>query len=196
MNTCDDIPKSALQGSKKFLVTIVSAQNGRRWGSQPVIQHSGVDGAEIYGELQVAGVVEIAEVGLERFAHGIFAKEEKVVALEHLPVFALAFVAELVVGGNAGAAAEAEHGLVHFCRIDHDVGMLEIGLEQGAFYHVVRGARDGEHELVARDVKEQGRFEAHAWVELEGTVLNNALEQHRHFAPFDRSVMSMETETS
>jgi len=43
--------------------------------------------------------------------------------------------------------------------------------------------------------KEQGRFEAHAWVELEGTVLNDALEQHRHFAPFDRSVTTMETET-
>ena len=43
--------------------------------------------------------------------------------------------------------------------------------------------------------KEQGRFEAHAWVELEGTVLNDAQEQHRHFAPFDRSVTTMETET-
>jgi len=44
--------------------------------------------------------------------------------------------------------------------------------------------------------KDEGRFEAHAWVEVEGAVLNDALEQHRHFAPFDRSVMSMETETS
>ena len=43
--------------------------------------------------------------------------------------------------------------------------------------------------------KEQGRFEAHAWVELEGTVLNDALEQHRHFTPFDKSVTTMETET-
>jgi hypothetical protein len=43
--------------------------------------------------------------------------------------------------------------------------------------------------------KEEGHFEAHAWVELEGTVLNDALEQHQHFAPFDRPVRSMETQT-
>lgn len=43
--------------------------------------------------------------------------------------------------------------------------------------------------------KEEGRFEAHAWVELEGVVLNDTLEHHLHFAPFDRPVPSMETQT-
>jgi hypothetical protein len=30
-----------------------------------------------------------------------------------------------------------------------------------------------------------GPFEAHAWVEYEGTALNQPEEVHRHFAPFD-----------
>jgi hypothetical protein len=41
--------------------------------------------------------------------------------------------------------------------------------------------------------KEAGRFEAHAWVELGNVVLNDSGEAHLHFAPFDGSVLSMET---
>jgi hypothetical protein len=37
------------------------------------------------------------------------------------------------------------------------------------------------------------RFEAHAWVEFEGTVLNDAGEEHVHFVPFDGPITSMET---
>jgi hypothetical protein len=43
--------------------------------------------------------------------------------------------------------------------------------------------------------KEKGRFEAHAWVEVDGTVLNDATEPHLHFAPFQRSITSLKTET-
>lgn len=50
-----------------------------------------------------------------------------------------------------------------------------------------------EMRIGARKV--EGRFEAHAWVEFEGAVLNDALDHHRHFAPFDRSIASMETQT-
>jgi hypothetical protein len=39
-----------------------------------------------------------------------------------------------------------------------------------------------------------GRFEAHAWVELGNVVLNDSGEEHRHFAPFDGSIVSMETQ--
>jgi hypothetical protein len=41
--------------------------------------------------------------------------------------------------------------------------------------------------------KQGERFEAHAWVEFEGTVLNDADEQHVHFVPFDGPITSMET---
>jgi transglutaminase superfamily protein len=41
--------------------------------------------------------------------------------------------------------------------------------------------------------KEAGRFEAHAWVEVGNVVLNDSGEAHLHFAPFDRSILSLET---
>jgi hypothetical protein len=43
--------------------------------------------------------------------------------------------------------------------------------------------------------KEDGRFEAHAWVEFDGAALNDAGEEHLHFVPFDGDVTSMETQT-
>jgi hypothetical protein len=43
--------------------------------------------------------------------------------------------------------------------------------------------------------KEASRFEAHAWVELNGTVLDAGGAEHLHFAPFKHSDTSMETQT-
>src|ERR1700722_16021823 len=34
--------------------------------------------------------------------------------------------------------------------------------------------------------KDSERFEAHAWVELNSQVLNDASAEHRHFVPFER----------
>jgi Transglutaminase-like superfamily len=42
--------------------------------------------------------------------------------------------------------------------------------------------------------KQEGRFEAHAWVEVDGTALNEAAEPHLHFAPFEQPIASLETE--
>ena len=42
---------------------------------------------------------------------------------------------------------------------------------------------------------EAGRFEAHAWVEVGSVILNDSSEAHVHFAPFDGSIVSMETQT-
>jgi hypothetical protein len=44
--------------------------------------------------------------------------------------------------------------------------------------------------------KEANRFEAHAWVELGGTVLDGGETEHLHFVPFEQSESSMETQTS
>jgi hypothetical protein len=41
---------------------------------------------------------------------------------------------------------------------------------------------------------EAGRFEAHAWVELGGAVINDSGDAHLHFAPFDGPIISMETQ--
>jgi hypothetical protein len=42
--------------------------------------------------------------------------------------------------------------------------------------------------------KEAGRFEAHAWVELNGISLNNEIGGERTFVPFDGAIGSMETQ--
>jgi len=44
--------------------------------------------------------------------------------------------------------------------------------------------------------KEEGIFEAHAWVELHGAVLNDFTGQHRHFTAFEREPIAMNTELS
>jgi hypothetical protein len=42
--------------------------------------------------------------------------------------------------------------------------------------------------------KEAGRFEAHAWVELNGVPLNDQADSDRKFVPFDRAISSLETQ--
>ena len=41
--------------------------------------------------------------------------------------------------------------------------------------------------------KDSQRFEAHAWVEVDSEVLNDTSDQHRHFVPFEKPILSMET---
>ncbi|MGA8144871.1 MAG: lasso peptide biosynthesis B2 protein [Candidatus Acidiferrales bacterium] len=43
--------------------------------------------------------------------------------------------------------------------------------------------------------KEADRFEAHAWVELNGAVLDGGDSEHLHFVPFKNIETSMETQT-
>lgn len=40
--------------------------------------------------------------------------------------------------------------------------------------------------------KDSDRFEAHAWVEFDSQVLNDANAEHRHFVPFEKPMLSME----
>jgi hypothetical protein len=43
--------------------------------------------------------------------------------------------------------------------------------------------------------KESQRFEAHAWVEVDSAVLNDAGAEHLHFVPFDGPVSPLEART-
>ena len=45
---------------------------------------------------------------------------------------------------------------------------------------------DGELHIGAR--KKDAKFEAHAWVELKGTVLNDSPDIHEHYTRFDAPV--------
>jgi hypothetical protein len=44
--------------------------------------------------------------------------------------------------------------------------------------------------------KEANRFEAHAWVELDGTVIDGGAAEHLHFVPFEHSESSVGTQTN
>ncbi|MGC1767566.1 MAG: lasso peptide biosynthesis B2 protein [Candidatus Acidiferrales bacterium] len=44
--------------------------------------------------------------------------------------------------------------------------------------------------------KELERFEAHAWVELDSQMLNDAGEENRRFVPFEGPITPMETRTN
>lgn len=39
--------------------------------------------------------------------------------------------------------------------------------------------------------KENGKLQAHAWVEREGVALNEPEDQHRHYAAFDAALASL-----
>jgi hypothetical protein len=56
-----------------------------------------------------------------------------------------------------------------------------------------RDGVDGELHIGAR--KEGGRFEAHAWVELGGQVLNDGAEVHQHYARFDAPIAAAVAES-
>jgi transglutaminase superfamily protein len=53
-----------------------------------------------------------------------------------------------------------------------------------------RNGVDGELHIGAR--KQGTRFEAHAWVELGGQVLNDGAEVHQHYARFDAPIAAAE----
>ncbi len=67
-------------------------------------------------------------------------------------------------------------------------------LEESLVLWWLLGRRGIPAELRIGARKDAGRFEAHAWVELESVVLNDSGEAHLHFAPFDGSIISMETQ--
>lgn len=56
---------------------------------------------------------------------------------------------------------------------------------------LIRRGFPAELKLGAR--KQSEKFEAHAWVELEGVALNNPSEEQRDFAAFEGAIASMET---
>jgi hypothetical protein len=50
---------------------------------------------------------------------------------------------------------------------------------------------EGELHIGAR--KSESRFEAHAWVEVRGVVLNDSPDVHKHYARFDAPIAAAET---
>jgi hypothetical protein len=67
-------------------------------------------------------------------------------------------------------------------------------LEQSLVLWWLLGRRGIPAELRIGARQNAGRFEAHAWVELGSVVLNDSGDPHLHFAPFEGSIISMETQ--
>lgn len=69
-------------------------------------------------------------------------------------------------------------------------------LEQSLVLCRMLRSRGMNAELRIGARKEANGFEAHAWVELDGTVLDGGETEHLDFVPFEHSESSMETQTS
>jgi hypothetical protein len=80
-------------------------------------------------------------------------------------------------------AAVSRHLIFHANCLEQSLGLWWLLRRRGIPAELRMGARS-----------EAGRFEAHAWVELGGAVINDSGDAHLHFAPFDGSIISMETQ--
>jgi Transglutaminase-like superfamily len=79
-------------------------------------------------------------------------------------------------------AAERE-GLVHPTCLALSLTLWWLLERQGIASHLRVGIR-----------KENGKFEAHAWVERDGVALNEPEEHHHHYAAFDAAFSSLPTD--
>jgi Transglutaminase-like superfamily len=76
--------------------------------------------------------------------------------------------------------AADRHGLVHTSCLAKSLTLWWLLGEQGITSRLRIGIR-----------KENGKLEAHAWVEREGIALNEPEEHHRHYAAFDAALASL-----
>jgi len=81
--------------------------------------------------------------------------------------------------------AADRHGLVHPSCLAKSLTLWWLLARQGIPSRLRIGIR-----------KEKERFEAHAWVERDGTALNEPDEEHYHYAAFDESLSVLPPEES
>ena len=79
--------------------------------------------------------------------------------------------------------AADRHGLVHPSCLAKSLTLWWLLARQGISSHLRIGIR-----------KEEEKFEAHAWVERNGTALNEPDEHHHHYAAFDAAFSSLPAE--
>jgi len=81
--------------------------------------------------------------------------------------------------------AAARHGLGSSTCLEKSLALWWVLRREGIVSSVRIGAR-----------KAAGKFEAHAWVERDGTALNEPGDEHRHYATFDAAFPLESSETS
>ena len=97
------------------------------------------------------------------------------------PAAALASKVAAVTAHMVSAADR--HGLVHPSCLAKSLTLWWLLGRQGIPSHLRIGIR-----------KEKEKFEAHAWVERDGTALNEPDEPHHHYAAFDASLSALPPE--
>jgi hypothetical protein len=80
-------------------------------------------------------------------------------------------------------AAASRRGLCRGNCLEQSLVLWALLRERGIHAQLRVGVRKGE-----------GGLEAHAWVELEGVVLNDSDDVHGHYAPFDEAISTREAE--
>ena len=80
--------------------------------------------------------------------------------------------------------AAARYGLGSTC-LEKSLALWSLLSREGTASSVRIGAR-----------KAGGKFEAHAWVELDGVALNEPRDEHRHYATFDAAFPRQSSDTS
>lgn len=93
-------------------------------------------------------------------------------------------------GAQASAALIAQmvraaehHGIGHPTCLEASLALWWLLARQGIASDLRMGVR-----------KEAGKFEAHAWIECGGAVLNEPETEHQHFAAFDAALTSLPPE--
>jgi len=79
--------------------------------------------------------------------------------------------------------AAARHGFVRASCLEESLILWHLLRKQGYAAKLRIGVR-----------KAAGKFEAHAWVEHQGTALNQAEQMHRHYAAFESEFVEQSTE--
>jgi Transglutaminase-like superfamily len=97
---------------------------------------------------------------------------------------------DALVGKNVAVTAHMvnaadRHGPVHPSCLAKSLTLWWLLARQGISSRLRIGIR-----------KENGKFEAHAWVERDGAALNEPDGHHRHYAAFDESLSAMPPEES
>ena len=74
--------------------------------------------------------------------------------------------------------------------VHHGVGRPSC-LEESLVLWWLLGRRGIASQLRIGIRKEDAKFEAHAWVELEGAALNEPEARHHHYTPFEEEISSV-----
>lgn len=136
--------------------------------------------------LHAAMILPLIEIGLRAlgFQRCKQLVEKLFVGVPPLPTLPLDLQREAALRVVRAVRSAELHGPVHPNCLERSMTL---------WWMLRRKGVEGELHIGAR--KEGTRFEAHAWVELGGKVLNDRVEVHQHYARFDTPIAASMAES-